>query len=89
MLAVDRPVGSPAPIGADYAAGITTPRTDLHRSRLPGKGAPSSEIGLPPLVRCTSGQGPCCPQVCWLGGWTRDRLSYLVMLVRVTKANQK
>jgi len=23
-------------------------------------------------------------KVCWLGGWTRDRLSYVVMLVRVT-----
>jgi hypothetical protein len=23
--------------------------------------------------------------VCWMGGWNRDRLSYLVMLVRVTK----
>ncbi len=22
-------------------------------------------------------------EVCWLGGWTRDRLSYLVMVVRV------
>jgi len=22
-------------------------------------------------------------QVCWLGGWPRDRLSYLVMVVRV------
>ena len=22
-------------------------------------------------------------QVCWLGGWTRHRLSYLVMLVRI------
>ena len=22
-------------------------------------------------------------QVCWLGGWTRDRLSYLVMVVRL------
>jgi len=22
-------------------------------------------------------------RVCWLGGWTRNRLSYLVMLVRV------
>jgi hypothetical protein len=21
-------------------------------------------------------------RVCWLGGWTRDRLSYLVMIVR-------
>ena len=21
-------------------------------------------------------------EVCWLGGWTRDRLSYLVMVVR-------
>jgi len=21
--------------------------------------------------------------VCWLGGWTRDKLSYLVMVVRV------
>jgi hypothetical protein len=24
--------------------------------------------------------------VCWRGGWTRDRLSYIVMLVRVTKS---
>jgi hypothetical protein len=24
-------------------------------------------------------------RVCWLGGWTRDRLSFLVMLVRVVK----
>jgi hypothetical protein len=24
-------------------------------------------------------------EVCWMGGWTRDRLSYLVMVVRVTK----
>ena len=24
-------------------------------------------------------------RVCWLGGWTRDRLSYLVMLVRVVR----
>jgi len=23
-------------------------------------------------------------QVCWLGGWTRHRLSYLVMVVRIT-----
>ena len=23
-------------------------------------------------------------KVCWLGGWTKDRLSYIVMLVRVT-----
>ena len=22
-------------------------------------------------------------EVCWLGGWTRDRLFYLVMLVRI------
>jgi hypothetical protein len=22
--------------------------------------------------------------VCWLGGWTRDRLSYLVMVVRIS-----
>jgi hypothetical protein len=22
-------------------------------------------------------------QVCWLGGWTRDKLSYLVMAVRI------
>ena len=25
-------------------------------------------------------------RVSWLGGWTRDRLSYLVMLVRFTKS---
>jgi hypothetical protein len=25
-------------------------------------------------------------RVCWLGGWTRDRLSYIVMLVRFTKS---
>ena len=25
----------------------------------------------------------------WLGGWTRDRLSYLVMLVRATKPDQE
>lgn len=24
-------------------------------------------------------------QVCWLGGWTKHRLNYLVMLVRVPK----
>jgi hypothetical protein len=24
-------------------------------------------------------------RVCWLGGWTRHRLAFLVMLVRVTK----
>jgi len=24
-------------------------------------------------------------QACWLGGWTRHRLSYLVMVVRVPK----
>jgi len=24
-------------------------------------------------------------QVCWLGGWTRHRLSYLVMVARVPK----
>jgi len=24
-------------------------------------------------------------KVCWLGGWNRHRLFYLVMLVRVTK----
>jgi hypothetical protein len=24
-------------------------------------------------------------EVCWLGGWTKHRLSYLVMLVRVVK----
>ena len=23
-------------------------------------------------------------KVCWLGGWTKDRLSYVVMLVRIT-----
>src|SRR5437660_5566436 len=28
-------------------------------------------------------------RVCWLGGWTRDRLSYLVMLVRATKPDQE
>lgn len=26
-------------------------------------------------------------QVYWLGGWTKDRLSYLVMLVRVTNSD--
>jgi hypothetical protein len=25
-------------------------------------------------------------RVCWLGGWTRDRLSYVVMVVRVSKS---
>ena len=25
-------------------------------------------------------------QVCWLGGWGRDRMFYLVMLVRVTSS---
>jgi hypothetical protein len=25
-------------------------------------------------------------RVCWLGGWTRHRLSYLVMVVRTTGA---
>jgi hypothetical protein len=25
-------------------------------------------------------------EVCWLGGWTRERLSYLVMVVRVRAA---
>jgi hypothetical protein len=25
-------------------------------------------------------------RVCWLGGWTRLRLSFVVMLVRVTKS---
>ena len=24
-------------------------------------------------------------RVCWLGGWTRDKLSYLVMVVRVIR----
>jgi hypothetical protein len=24
-------------------------------------------------------------QVCWLGGWTKHRLNYLVMLVKVPK----
>jgi hypothetical protein len=24
-------------------------------------------------------------QVCWLGGWTRDRLSYMVMAVRIKR----
>jgi hypothetical protein len=24
-------------------------------------------------------------QVCWLGGWSRDRLSYLVMVVKITQ----
>ena len=23
--------------------------------------------------------------VCWIGGWTRDRLAYLVMVVKVTR----
>jgi hypothetical protein len=26
-------------------------------------------------------------QVCWLGGWTRHRIFYLVMLVRVERAD--
>jgi hypothetical protein len=26
-------------------------------------------------------------KVCWLGGWNRHRLSYLVMLVRVSKSD--
>ncbi len=25
-------------------------------------------------------------RVCWLGGWTRNRLSYLVMVVRVKRS---
>jgi hypothetical protein len=28
-------------------------------------------------------------QVTWLGGWTRDRLSYLVMAVRVPMQNEQ
>ena len=28
-------------------------------------------------------------EVSWLGGWTRHRLSYLVMVVRVVKASAK
>ena len=28
-------------------------------------------------------------RVCWLGGCSRDRLSYLVMLVRVIKPDQE
>ncbi len=28
-------------------------------------------------------------KVCWLGGWTRDRLSYLVMVVHVTRAGKR
>ena len=24
-------------------------------------------------------------QVCWLGGWTRDRLAYMVMVVRIVE----
>jgi hypothetical protein len=24
-------------------------------------------------------------RVCWLGGWSRDRLAFLVMLVRLTE----
>jgi hypothetical protein len=28
-------------------------------------------------------------QVCWLGGWTRDRLSYLVMVVRIPPSQQE
>ena len=24
-------------------------------------------------------------KVCWRGGWTKDRLSYIVMLVRIIK----
>ena len=27
-------------------------------------------------------------EVCWLGGWTRHRLSFLVMLVRVIQPSQ-
>ena len=27
-------------------------------------------------------------EVCWLGGWTRVRLSYLVMVVRVTSSDE-
>ena len=28
-------------------------------------------------------------RVCWIGGWTRDRLSYLVMVVRLVKSSPK
>jgi len=28
-------------------------------------------------------------RVCWLGGWTTDRLSYIVMLECVNKPNQE
>jgi len=28
-------------------------------------------------------------RVCWIGGWTRHRLSYLVMVVRVIKPSAK
>jgi hypothetical protein len=28
-------------------------------------------------------------RVCWLGGWTKDRLSFLVMLARVIKPNRE
>ena len=24
-------------------------------------------------------------QVCWIGGWTRDRLSFLVMVVKIKR----
>ena len=27
-------------------------------------------------------------RVCWLGGWSRDRLAFLVMLVRVVEPDQ-
>jgi hypothetical protein len=28
-------------------------------------------------------------EVCWLGGWTRDRLSYLVMVVKISAPLRK
>ena len=28
-------------------------------------------------------------RVCWLGGWTRCRLSFVVMLVRITNPDQE
>jgi hypothetical protein len=35
----------------------------------------------------TLGSRFCDWEVTWLGGWTRDRLSYLVMVVRVPPSN--
>jgi hypothetical protein len=28
-------------------------------------------------------------EVTWLGGWTRDRLSYLVMVVKIERSSNK